>query len=51
MHGKVKWSFSAKDIFVTQAGTDAMKIFEDRIEVADWGGKTYILNEDGHVTR
>jgi hypothetical protein len=48
--GNVKWNFSAKNIFVTQDGTDAMKLIGDRIEITDWDGDTYILNGDGQVT-
>jgi hypothetical protein len=51
MDGNVKWEFSAKDIFVTQDGKEAVKLIGDRIEVTDWDGDTYILNGDGQVTR
>ena len=51
MDGNIKWGFSAKDIFVTQDGSEAMKLFGDRIEVTDWDGDTYVLNEDGQLIR
>ncbi len=51
MDGYIKWNFSAKDIFVTQDGSEAMKLFGDKIEVTDWDGDTYILNEEGQLTR
>lgn len=51
MEGNVKWDFSANDIFVTKDGSEAIKLFGDRIEVTDWNGDTYALNEDGQLTR
>jgi hypothetical protein len=49
--GNVKWDFSAKDIFVTQDGKEAVRLIGDRIEVTDWDGDKYILNVDGQVTK
>jgi hypothetical protein len=49
IEGNVKWDFSARDIFVTQDGTEAMRLFEDRIELTDWEGDKYVLDEYGKV--
>lgn len=49
--GNVKWDFSAKDIFVTQDGKEALKFTGDKIEVTDWDGDTYVLSENGQVTK
>jgi hypothetical protein len=45
--GNVKWNFFGKDIFVTQDGTNAIILTEDRIEVTDWTDNKYILNDNG----
>jgi hypothetical protein len=49
--GNVKWNFSAKDIFVTQDGKEAVKLIRDTIEVTDWDGHKYILNGEGQVNK
>jgi hypothetical protein len=51
IRGNVKWSFSAKDIFVTKDGLDAIKLTEDEIEVTDWEGNKYILDENGRLEK
>jgi hypothetical protein len=47
--GNTKWDFSARDIFVTQDGTESIKLTEDNIELTDWGGDKYILDEHGQL--
>ncbi len=49
INGNVKWNFSAKDIFVTQDGSEAVRLFGERIEITDWNGDTYVLNNDGKL--
>jgi hypothetical protein len=49
--GNIKWDFSAKDIFVTPDGTDSIKLTNDKIEVTDWDGEKYLLNEKGQLTK
>jgi hypothetical protein len=49
-NGQVKWSFSAKDIFVTQDGSESIKLTTDKIELTDWDGDKYTLNEHGQET-
>jgi hypothetical protein len=49
-NGQVKWNFSAKDIFVTPDGTESIKLTDDKIELTDWDGDKYILNEHGQQT-
>ena len=48
-NGIVKWDFSGKDIFVTQDGREAVKLMGNRIELTDWNGTAYILNENGQA--
>jgi hypothetical protein len=47
--GQIKRKFSAKDIFVTQDGTESIKLTGDKIELTDWDGDKYILDEHGRV--
>lgn len=49
--GKIKWEFSANDIFVTQDGGEAVKFVGDKIELTDWNGDRYLLNEDGRLSK
>ena len=49
LDGNVKWDFAGKDIFVTQDGTDAVKTTGDKIEVTDWNGDKYILDDRGQL--
>jgi hypothetical protein len=49
--GKIKWNFSAKDIFVTQDDGEAVKFIGDNIELTDWDGDRYLLNEDGRLSK
>jgi hypothetical protein len=48
--GNEKWRFGARDIFVTQDGSEAMIIHTDKIELRDWEGYTYILDKNGLIT-
>lgn len=45
--GEIIWKFGARDIFVTQDGTEGIEIFHYWIKVKDWEGNEYILDEDG----
>jgi hypothetical protein len=47
IEGNEKWTFGAKDIFVTQDGSDACTIQENMILLKDWQGNTYTLNKNG----
>lgn len=49
--GNTKWRFSAKDIFVTQDGTESIQLTDDGIEVIDWDGDKYLLDEHGQLTK
>jgi hypothetical protein len=50
LNGNIKWSFSARDIFVTQDGNKAVKFLGDKIELTDWENNKYIINEHGQLT-
>jgi hypothetical protein len=45
--GNEKWTFGAKDIFVTQDGSSACTIQEDMILLKVWDGHKYTLNKNG----
>ncbi|WP_114940277.1 hypothetical protein [Mucilaginibacter endophyticus] len=47
--GVVKWSFSARDIFVTIDGTKSFEISGTEIHLRDFEGYNYILNEKGET--
>jgi hypothetical protein len=49
--GNEKWSFGARDIFVTPDGKDSIELFGDKIKLRDWEGYDYLLNEDGKEIR
>ncbi len=49
--GNEKWTFGARDIFVTPNGEDALEIQTDKIKLRDWDGYEYLLNEDGQEIR
>jgi len=51
LDGNIKWDFSAKNIFVTQDGREAVKFNGDKIEVIDWDGDKYVLDENGQLTK
>ena len=51
VNGNIKWNFSAKDIFVVPDGADALKIDADKIELTDWAGNKYLLDEKGRVIK
>ncbi|MBQ2815831.1 MAG: barstar family protein [Clostridia bacterium] len=38
-----QWTFSGKDIFASLDGKEVLKIFDDRIEITDFSGNTYIV--------
>ena len=43
----VLWTFSGRDILVTQDGTPAVKVFKNHLIVTDWLGYRYRVNIDG----
>jgi len=45
--GNEEWSFSARDIWVTMDGTDALRIEGKRIYLKDFYGGTYTLDNHG----
>jgi len=45
--GNEKWTFGAREIFVTQDGTESIKIHSDKIELKDWEGCKYTLDKNG----
>ncbi|WP_051313469.1 hypothetical protein [Sporocytophaga myxococcoides] len=45
--GNEKWSFGARDIFVTQDGRVSIELRGDKIKLIDWNGDMYVLNEYG----
>lgn len=45
--GEIKWRFGGKDIFVTENGEDNFQIKEDWIEIIDWEGYSYKIDENG----
>ena len=47
LDGNQKWTFGARDIFVTEDGSDSFKIKEDKIHLKDWMGYNYIIDENG----
>ena len=50
-YGNIKWTFGAKDIFVNPDGKTEIKINENRIELIDWEGTFYELNENGKLVK
>lgn len=46
-NGNVKWEFSARDIFVTQDGTESIAFQGDKILLKDWEGNKYTLDKNG----
>lgn len=48
-NGEIKWSFSARDIFVNPDVKTEFKIVDNRIELIDWEGCKYVLNADGKI--
>ncbi len=45
--GDVIWSYSGEDIFVSPNESENIKLTAHGIEIADWGGKNYLLGYDG----
>lgn len=48
LNGNQKWTFGARDIFVTQDGTASFKIEEDKIYLKDWEGYEYVIDGNGN---
>lgn len=46
--GEVKWRFGARDIFVSQSGENNFNINKDKVEVQDWEGYKYVIDENGN---
>ena len=42
-----EWDFSARDIWVTQDGSEALRLYEDYIELRDWLGYEYRIDYQG----
>ena len=51
LNGNQKWAFGARDIFVTEDGSDAFDIKKHKIYLRDWEGHHYILDEYGNEIR
>jgi hypothetical protein len=49
--GNEKWSFGARDIFVTPNGKKSFELLSDKIRLTDWEGYEYLLNEHGQEIR
>jgi len=45
--GEIKWRFGARDIFVTEEGDNNFQINNNWIEVVDWQGYKYRIDENG----
>lgn len=45
--GNIIWEFGARDIFVTQDGTDSIAFQGDHILLKDWEGFQYLLDKNG----
>ncbi len=46
-NGNLKWDFGARDIFVTPSGDPALRLDGNNIELTDWEGYIYLLDETG----
>ena len=46
-----EWDFSARDIWVTQDGSEALILFDDYIELKDWLGYEYRIDYHGKTIR
>jgi hypothetical protein len=47
-NGTIKWTFSARDIFVSMNGKKEFEIIGDTIKLIDFGNYEYILDADGN---
>lgn len=47
-NGNEKWRFGARDIFVTQDGSESIKVHPEKIELKDWQGYNYVLDKNGN---
>lgn len=47
VNGNVIWNFLSKDVLVKANGENALKITKDQIEITDWDGAVFILDEYG----
>ncbi|WP_378172598.1 hypothetical protein [Aquimarina sp. SS2-1] len=45
--GQIKWRFGARDIFITETGENNFQINNGIIEVQDWEGYKYIIDQNG----
>ena len=46
--GDLKWEFSARDIFVTEDGSNSIEVNNNYIWLKDWLNYEYKLDENGH---
>lgn len=44
-----EWEFFARDIWVTQDGSDALRLYDEYIELKDWLGYVYRLDYLGNT--
>jgi hypothetical protein len=47
-NGEIKWRFGGRDIFVSTNKNINFKINDDSIEVTDWEGYKYLIDENGN---
>ena len=47
INGNEKWTFRARDIFVTSDGDNSFAIQADKILLIDWEGYRYTLDKNG----
>lgn len=45
----VRWSFSARDIFVRKDNNSAFELYDDKIVAYDWLGWCYVLDYNGNL--
>lgn len=46
--GNILWEFGGADIFVSQSRMDTFEVSGERILLADWSGRKYVLDFDGN---
>ena len=48
-NGKVKWTFTARDIWINMNGKNEIKIHEKTIDLIDWDDNEYIIDFNGNL--
>ena len=51
LSGKILWSFSGADIFVTPESGNEIELKEDYINLVDWNGKKYQIDYNGKLIK